>query len=165
MVSGENDDSWWYRTASFFMTMQGVTLLSRNSCAAGNGRFWNFHRTHPIFIIILISGSTIQVGSWPPARSSARLLYFWRPSTNWWFLVTLQPLWFHPSIWIWVFQLSFSHLVYILIFFWPLYLWASQRLIFLHGWIVNPTPNPQPGGPGKLDFGDPTPRKLPSPWL
>ena len=35
----------WYRTASFFMTMQGVTplLLSRTSCAASNGRFWNIH--------------------------------------------------------------------------------------------------------------------------
>ena len=37
------------RTSSFFMAMQGVTpLLSRTSCAAGNGRFWNIHRTHPM---------------------------------------------------------------------------------------------------------------------
>ena len=38
--SGENDDTWWYRTLTFFMTMQGVTplLLSWTSCAAGNGR-------------------------------------------------------------------------------------------------------------------------------
>ena len=28
--------------------MQGLTpLLSQTSCAAGNGRFWNIHRTHP----------------------------------------------------------------------------------------------------------------------
>ena len=49
--SGEKDYTWWYRTPSFLMTMQGVTpllLLSRTSCAAGNGRFWNIHRTHPI---------------------------------------------------------------------------------------------------------------------
>ena len=48
--SGENDDTWWYRTPSFFMTVQGITplLLSRTSCAAGNGRFWNIHRTHPM---------------------------------------------------------------------------------------------------------------------
>ena len=39
----------WYRTPSFFMTMQGVIpLLSRISCAAGNGRFLNIHRTHPM---------------------------------------------------------------------------------------------------------------------
>ena len=44
--SGENDDTWWYTTPSFFMTRQGVTpLLSQNSCAAGNGRFWNIHLT------------------------------------------------------------------------------------------------------------------------
>ena len=49
--SGENDATWWYRTTSFFMTMQGVTpLLSRTSCASGNGRFWNIHRTHPIWL-------------------------------------------------------------------------------------------------------------------
>ena len=43
--SGENDDTWWYKTSSFFMTMQGLTplLLSPTSCAAGDGRFWNFH--------------------------------------------------------------------------------------------------------------------------
>ena len=47
--SGENDDTWWYRTPSFSITMQGVTpLLSRTSCAAGNGRFWDVHLTHPI---------------------------------------------------------------------------------------------------------------------
>ena len=36
--SGEN--TWWYGTPSFFMTMKGVTpllLLSRNSYAAGKG--------------------------------------------------------------------------------------------------------------------------------
>ena len=40
----------WYRIPSFFMTMQVDTplLLSRTSCAAGNGRFWNIHHTHPI---------------------------------------------------------------------------------------------------------------------
>ena len=45
--SGENNDTWWYRTPSFFMKMQGVTplLSSRTSCAAGNGRFWNIHLT------------------------------------------------------------------------------------------------------------------------
>ena len=33
------------------MTMHGVTpLLSRTSYAAGNGRFWNIHRTHPIWL-------------------------------------------------------------------------------------------------------------------
>ena len=31
------------------MTMQSVTpLLSRTSCAAGNGRFWNIHPTYPM---------------------------------------------------------------------------------------------------------------------
>ena len=50
--SGENDDTWWYRTPSFFMTAQGVTplLLSKISWAAGNGRFWNIHHTHPIWV-------------------------------------------------------------------------------------------------------------------
>ena len=50
--SGENDDIWWYRTSSFLMTMQAGTplLLSRTSCAAGNGRFCNIHCTHPIWI-------------------------------------------------------------------------------------------------------------------
>ena len=49
--SGRNDDNWWYRTPPFFMTMQGVTpLLSRISCTAGNGRFWNIHRTYPIWV-------------------------------------------------------------------------------------------------------------------
>ena len=50
--SGENNDTWLYRIPSFIMTMQGVAslLLSRTSCAASNGRFWNIHRTHPIWI-------------------------------------------------------------------------------------------------------------------
>ena len=49
--SEENDDSWWYRTTSIFMTVQGVTpLLSRTSCAAGNGRFWNIHLAQPIWV-------------------------------------------------------------------------------------------------------------------
>ena len=43
MDLGQNN-AWWHRTTSFFMTMQGVTsLLSWTSCAAGNGRFWNIH--------------------------------------------------------------------------------------------------------------------------
>ena len=48
--SGENDVTLWYRTPSFFMAMQGNTLLllSRTSCAAGNGRLCNTHHTHPI---------------------------------------------------------------------------------------------------------------------
>ena len=51
LLSGENYDTWWYRTPSFFVTMQGVTpLLSWISCAADNGRFWNIHRTHPIWV-------------------------------------------------------------------------------------------------------------------
>ena len=35
---------------SFFLTMQGVVplLLSRTSCADGNGRYWNIQRSHPI---------------------------------------------------------------------------------------------------------------------
>ena len=33
------------------ITTQGVTpLLSRNSCTASNGRFWNIHRTHLIWV-------------------------------------------------------------------------------------------------------------------
>ena len=49
--SGENDDTLWYKTPSFFMTMQGVTaLLSWTSCNADNGRFWNIHCTHPIWV-------------------------------------------------------------------------------------------------------------------
>ena len=50
--SGENGDTRWNRTPSFFMTMQGVTplLLSRTSWAAENGRFCNIHRTHPILV-------------------------------------------------------------------------------------------------------------------
>ena len=57
MDSGEHDDTWWCRTPSFFMTMQGVTplLLSWISCAAGNGRFWNIHRTRPIWSMRLRS--------------------------------------------------------------------------------------------------------------
>ena len=41
--SGENDDTWWYRTPSFFMTMQGVISLP-----LAMGDSWNIHRTHPI---------------------------------------------------------------------------------------------------------------------
>jgi hypothetical protein len=26
--------------------------------------------------------------------------------------------------------------------------WGSLTITFLQGWIVSPTPNPQPGGPG-----------------
>ena len=57
--SEENNDTWWYRTPSFFMTMQGVTalLLSRTSCATGNGIFWNIHLTHPIWVHALTISS------------------------------------------------------------------------------------------------------------
>ena len=38
MNSGENDDTWCYRTPSFFMTMQGITpLLSRTLCTLAMG--------------------------------------------------------------------------------------------------------------------------------
>ena len=51
MFSGTEWSTWWYRSPSFFMTMQGVTLLlSRISCAAGNGRSWNIHLTHLIWV-------------------------------------------------------------------------------------------------------------------
>ena len=52
MDSWENErDSEVQNPPPFLMTMQGVTpLLSRTSCAAGSGRFWNTHRTHPIWV-------------------------------------------------------------------------------------------------------------------
>ena len=49
-------ETWWYR-------MQGVTplLLSRTSCTPGNGRFWNIHRTHPIWVhAISISSQKVK---------------------------------------------------------------------------------------------------------
>ena len=58
--SGENGETWWHRTSSFFMTMRGVTplLLSQTSCAVGSGRFWNIHRSHSIWVhAIMISSS------------------------------------------------------------------------------------------------------------
>ena len=57
MDSGENDDTWWYRTPSFFTTMEkDIPLLSQISCAAGNGRLWNNHYTQPIRVhVIMIS--------------------------------------------------------------------------------------------------------------
>ena len=44
---------------ALFMTMQGVTplLLPRTSCAAGNGRFWNIHRIHPIWVRAIMLSS------------------------------------------------------------------------------------------------------------
>ena len=55
-------DTWWYRTPSFSMIMQGVTplLLSQTSCAAGNGRFWNIHRTHPIWVHAIMISSPLR---------------------------------------------------------------------------------------------------------
>ena len=50
-----------YRTPSFLMRMHGVTpLLAQNSSAAGNGRFWNIHRTHPIWV----HATTISSPKW-----------------------------------------------------------------------------------------------------
>ena len=67
--SGENDHTWWYRTPSFFMTMQGVTalLLSRTSCSTGNGRFWNIHHTHPMWTHAI----TISSPEWTTDVSTA----------------------------------------------------------------------------------------------
>ena len=53
MFSGTAWSMWRHmvvQSPSFFTTMQEVTplLLSRISCAAGNGRFWNIHCTHPM---------------------------------------------------------------------------------------------------------------------
>ena len=57
--SEEYGDTWWYRTPSFFMTMQTVTpLMSRTSCTAGSGRFWNIHRTHTIWVHAITFSST-----------------------------------------------------------------------------------------------------------
>ena len=84
MDSAENDDTWWYRTLSFFMTMQGVTpLLSRTSCAAGNGRLWNIYRTQPIWVhvitislpkllLLLNDGYVLQL--WPETIAVRRLM-------------------------------------------------------------------------------------------
>jgi hypothetical protein len=43
-------DTCWQRTPSSFMTMRGVTLLTRwrISFAAGDGRYWNIRHTHPM---------------------------------------------------------------------------------------------------------------------
>ena len=56
MNSGENDDTWWYRTPSFFMTMQGVTpLLSWTSCitAMGDSGTYIVFTRHWIHVIIV----------------------------------------------------------------------------------------------------------------
>ena len=46
------------RSPTFFMTIQGVTLLlSRTSCTAGTGRFWNIHCTRPITVHVITSSS------------------------------------------------------------------------------------------------------------
>ena len=43
-----NDEIWWYRTPSFFMTMQGVTSLQSGTfCSDDNERFWNIYNTQP----------------------------------------------------------------------------------------------------------------------
>ena len=57
MDSGENDETWWYRTTLFFMPMEVISpLLSRTSCTADNERFLNIHHTHPIWVnAIMIS--------------------------------------------------------------------------------------------------------------
>ena len=57
--SGKDDNTWWYSTPSFCITMPEVRplLLSRTSCAAGSGRFWNIHRTHPIWVHTITNSS------------------------------------------------------------------------------------------------------------
>ena len=71
-----NDDAWWYRTPSFYMTIQGVTplQLSRTSCAADLGRFWNIHLTHPTWVHAI----TISSPKW------TRYTHFhkWLPEIN-----------------------------------------------------------------------------------
>jgi hypothetical protein len=55
--SGESDDTCWQRTPSSFMTVRGVTLLTLwwISFAAGHGRYWNIHHTHPIWAYVIMS--------------------------------------------------------------------------------------------------------------
>ena len=50
--NGENENTWWYRTPSFFMAMQEVTplMLSRTFWGAASGRFWKFLRSRPIWV-------------------------------------------------------------------------------------------------------------------
>ena len=57
---GENDDTWWNRTSSFFTTM----LLSWTSCAPGNGRFWNIHRTPRIWAHAIMIFSSKWKNQW-----------------------------------------------------------------------------------------------------
>ena len=51
--------SWSNRRYERTMTIQGVTplLMSRTSSTAGSGRFWDIHRTHPIWIHVITISS------------------------------------------------------------------------------------------------------------
>ena len=94
------DSTLWYRTPSFFMAMQGVTpLLSR--IAAGNGRFWNIHRTHPIWVhAITISSPKWKITAVDPVQHK-KLTYpcYWVVNTEYqqrwtgWWCTT------HPNTW------------------------------------------------------------------
>ena len=85
LLSGENYDTWWYRTPSFFVTMQGVTpLLSWISCAADNGRFWNIHRTHPIWVHAITISSQKWKNHWegPGIAHDEFMRAIWRSIRN-----------------------------------------------------------------------------------
>ena len=88
MDSGENDDTWWYRTPSFFLTMQGVRplLLLWTSYTAGNGGFWNIHHTHPIWDhAITISSPKWKTAARDPVQHKSWTYPCFRErSTRWW---------------------------------------------------------------------------------
>ena len=125
--SGENDDTWWYRTPSFFMTMQGDTplLVSRTSCVAGNGRFWNNHstqamspRNYNLFVkvkeplrgtqyntrdelIRAVGRSILNVDKDGRAYGALRLPNIWQKAINkgrrlYWRYINVVSLWIKP---------------------------------------------------------------------
>ena len=85
----KTNNTWWCRTLSFFMTMQGVAplLLSRTFCAADNGRFWNVHRTHPIWVHAITFSSLKRKNLWRDPVQHKR----WYPC----YRVEHQQKWMH----------------------------------------------------------------------
>ena len=99
------------------MTTLGVTplLLSGTSCAAGNGRFWNIHRTHPLILFDFISPYFI-------AFFSSFLVLFSSLSTYFFLLL------FHSSL---TTRTSYINLLYLIVLQLLCYL-----LLFLHFYLI-----------------------------
>jgi hypothetical protein len=104
-------------------------------------------------------GATAPSGPWPPSKDASIRPYFQLLSSILVSLVSVvSPSGQHAKNQILVLMAGSSFICW----FHPRHLWGFLNICPFMGWACNPTPNPQPGGPGCPFLSGPSPLACPA---